>query len=157
MAQGMQVGNLAPDFELASSTGEKVKLSQYRGKKNVVLFFYPKDETAGCTAEACSFRDTYEEFLDAGAEVLGISGDSLDSHRRFKGKHGLPMQLLSDRGNRVRKAFGIKSNWIVVPGRVTYVVDKKGIIRHIFDSQVLAIKHVSEALDMIKKLEKEAA
>lgn len=153
----MKVGDSAPDFELASSTGEMVKLSQYKGKKNVVLFFYPKDETAGCTAEACSFRDSYEDFLDAGAEVLGISSDSLDAHRRFKGKHGLPMQLLSDRGGKVRKAFGIKANWIVVPGRVTYVIDKKGIIRHIFDSQVLAIKHVSEALDTIKKLQKEAA
>src|SRR5947207_15052260 len=99
MHRSINVGDRAPDFELESATGQKVRLSDFLGKKNVVLFFYPKDETTGCTIEACTFRDAYEDFVGVGAEVIGVSGDSLASHNRFAGRHRLPFILLSDPKN----------------------------------------------------------
>jgi peroxiredoxin Q/BCP len=148
----IRVGDKAPDFTLTSSTGEKVTLSDLRGKKTVVVFFYPKDGTPGCTAEACGFRDTHEAFVGAGAEVLGISSDSVDSHVDFASKHKLPMALLSDPGGEVRKRYGVKSTLGLLDGRMTFVVDKEGVVRHVFRSQLRATKHVSEALDVVKTL-----
>src|SRR5216110_1694591 len=110
------VGERAPDFELPSSRGGTVRLSDFSGQKNVVLFFYPKDGTAGCTVEACTFRDAYEEFAEAGAEVLGISSDSIDSHNQFAARHRLPMQLLSDIGGAVRARYGVKSTLGIIAG-----------------------------------------
>ena len=149
----MKVGDRAPDFTLESKTGEKVSLSQFYGQKNVVLYFYPKDETMGCTREACGFRDRYEAFADLGAEVVGVSSDSPESHRRFAEHHRLPFTLLSDPGKVVRKLYGVPSNMGFLPGRVTYVIDKSGAVRHIFNSQMHPEEHVNEALNILRVIE----
>ena len=146
------VGDKAPQFTLKSTTGGEVSLADYKGRRAVVLFFYPKDETPVCTKEACSFRDNYDTFIEAGAEVIGISSDSVDSHARFAGKHSLQMTLLSDPGGAVRKRYGVKPTLGIFDGRVTFVIDKGGIVRHVFRSQLNANKHVSEALDVVKAL-----
>jgi len=149
----MNIGDPAPDFELPGAGGKSVKLSDYRGKKTVVLYFYPKDETPGCTAEACSFRDGYEDFVAAGAEVIGVSGDGVDSHDKFAAHHRLPFVLLSDAGGEVRARFGVKKTLGLLPGRVTFVIDRDGVVRHRFESQVRVGKHVSSALELVKRLE----
>jgi peroxiredoxin Q/BCP len=118
----------------------------------VVVFFYPKDETPGCTAEACSFRDSYDVFQEAGATVVGISGDSPSSHRKFADKHGFPFLLLSDEGGRVRAQFGVPKTLGLFAGRSTYVIDAEGVIRHAFHSQLQATKHVDEALEAVRGL-----
>ena len=146
------VGDKAPDFKLRDQGGKDVSLADFRGKKAVVLYFYPKDETPGCTKEACSFRDSYEEFLKAGAEVIGVSGDSVDKHKSFAEHHRLPFTLLADEGNRLRKAYGVPATLWLLPGRVTYVIDKNGVVRHVFDSQLQATKHITEALGVIRSL-----
>jgi thioredoxin-dependent peroxiredoxin len=135
--------------------GDNVTLSEYLGKKNIVLYFYPKDETAGCTKEACSFRDSYEELTKLGAEVLGVSGQSVESHKSFATHHGLPFILLSDEDNKVRELYGVPSTMGIIPGRVTYIIDKKGVVRHIFNSQTQAPRHVEEAKNTLKKIELE--
>ena len=144
-------GDTLPDFKLKNQHGELVNISDYIGKKNLVLFFYPKDDTPGCTREACSFRDHYEAFLDAGAEVIGISGQSVESHKNFAEKHNLKYQLLNDEKNKVRKQFGVPTNMFgLLPGRVTYVADKTGKVIYIFNSQTQVEKHVEEALQALK-------
>jgi peroxiredoxin Q/BCP len=148
----VKVGDRAPDFSLLSQSGEKVSLQDFRGKKSVVVYFYPKDDTPGCTAESCAFRDSHEVFQEVGAEVIGISADSPDSHRRFAAKYNLPFTLLSDTDNALRKLFGVPSTLFVLPGRVTYVIDKQGIVRHIFDSQFEFKLHVEEALKTLRSL-----
>jgi len=130
-------------------------MKDYIGKKILVVYFYPKDETAGCTTEACTFRDRYELFKKAEAEVIGISGDSIDSHTNFSSKYKLPFILLSDVDNNVRKSYGVKSTFGIIPGRVTYIIDRKGIIRHIFVSQFNPKKHVDEALKIIEEINNE--
>jgi peroxiredoxin Q/BCP len=151
----VKVGDKAPDFTLLSQMGDNVTLSEYFGKKNIVLYFYPKDESPGCTREACSFRDSYEELANLGAEVLGVSGQSVQSHKSFATHHGLPFILLSDEGNAVRELYGVPSTMGILPGRVTYIIDKKGIVRHIFSSQTQAQRHVEEAKNALKKIEEE--
>jgi peroxiredoxin Q/BCP len=116
----VNVGSEAPDFSLNSQNNEKVTLSQFRKKKNVVLYFYPKDETPGCTKEACTFRDSYELFKDLGAEVIGVSADTAESHRAFAENHNLPFTLLSDLHNEARKLYGATSTLGLFPGRVTF-------------------------------------
>ena len=111
VAGKVQVGERAPDFTLPDQKGKDVRLSDLLGKKNIVLYFYPKDDTSGCTAEACSFRDSYEVFKDAGAEVLGVSSDTVDSHQRFAMKHRLPYILLSDAGGTLRKQYGVPATF----------------------------------------------
>jgi peroxiredoxin Q/BCP len=148
----IKIGDRVPDFSLASQSGTTVKLSDFLGKKSVVLYFYPKDDTPGCTAESCGFRDSYEVFSEAGAEVIGISSDSVDSHVRFAAKYNLPFTLLSDQNNQVRKLFGVPATMFILPGRVTYVIDKEGIVRHIFDSMLDFKAHVDEALKTVKSL-----
>jgi peroxiredoxin Q/BCP len=135
----------APDFELPDQNGTPVKLSQLRGR-SVVLFFYPKDDTTGCTIEACRFRDDFEKFTAAGAEVIGISDDSSASHVKFRARYQLPFTLLSDKGGSVRKLYGVKKTFGLVPGRVTFVIDREGIVRHTFSSQSQPAKHVEQAL-----------
>ena len=135
--------------------GDNVTLSEFIGKKNVVLYFYPKDETPGCTTEACTFRDSYDELTSLGAEVLGVSGQSVASHKSFATHYGLPFILLSDEGNKVRKLSDVPSSLGLIPGRVTYIIDKKGIVRHIFNSQTQTRQHVEEAKETLKELEKE--
>ncbi len=148
----IQVGDRAPDFELPDGGGKTVRLSEFQGKKNVVLFFYPKDDSPGCTVEACTFRDRYQDFADAGAELIGISSDSVESHASFAGKHRLPMTLLSDSRGEVRKRYGVKATLGILPGRATFIVDKGGVVRHVFESQVRVKKHVQESLDVLKRL-----
>ena len=142
----------APDFTLPSDKEKDFTLSKLRGQKSVVLYFYPKDETIGCTMEACSFRDDYHQFMEIGAEVLGISSDSIESHKSFAENHRLPFTLLSDQENRVRKLYGANGRFSFLPGRITFIIDKKGIIRHIFSSQVQPTKHTQEALLILKQI-----
>ncbi len=153
MARKMiDIGDVAPDFELRSGSGDRVRLSGYRGKKCVVLYFYPKDYTPVCTAESCAFRDAYEDFKDAGAEVIGISSDSEKSHRRFAADNRLPFILLSDEESKVRELYGVPATLGLLPGRVTYVIDKNGVVRHAFSSQLNYQKHVEEAIEIIRTL-----
>jgi thioredoxin-dependent peroxiredoxin len=142
----VRVGSKAPDFTLPSQSGEMVSLEDFIGTKPVVLFFYPKDDTPGCTKQACAFRDDYEEFRTRDAEVLGISSDSVDSHRGFASKHDLPFTLLSDEGGKVRRLYGVPNAFGLLPGRVTYVIDEEGVVRHVFSSQLGVKRHVQEAL-----------
>ncbi len=139
-------GSAAPDFELPDQHGNSVRLSQYRGRSPVVVYFYPKDDTSGCTVEACAFRDDFEKFQATGAQVIGISDDSTESHGRFAAKYKLPFILLSDKGGRVRKLYGVKKTFGVIPGRVTFVIDRNGIVRHTFSSQSSPGRHIEEAL-----------
>jgi peroxiredoxin Q/BCP len=148
----IEVGDKVPDFTLLSQTGESVTLFDLIGKKNIVLYFYPKDKSKGCTRQACEFRDKYEVFTDLGAEVIGISSDDIKSHESFADEYNLPFILLSDEKNKVRKLFGVKSTFGIIAGRVTYIIDKKGIVRHIFSSQFQPKKHIKEALDALKKM-----
>jgi thioredoxin-dependent peroxiredoxin len=148
----IHVGDAAPDFTAQSHTGQQVSLADYRGKNVVVLYFYPKDETTICTKEACSFRDAFEDFIHVGAVVIGVSSDSAESHQKFAAHHRLPFVLLSDEGGSLRKAFGVPKTLGVMPGRVTYVIDKEGVVRHIFNSQFSADRHVSEALNIVRQL-----
>ena len=155
MFLAVKVGDKAPDFTLPSQMGDNVTLSEFIGKKNIVLYFYPKDESPGCTKEACSFRDSYEELTRLGAEVLGVSGQSVESHKSFATHYGLPFILLSDEDNTVRKLYGVPSTMGIIPGRVTYIIDKKGVVRSIFSSQTQAAKHVQEATDALKQIEQD--
>lgn len=148
----IQVGDSAPPLAAETHTGEQITLEQFRGQKTVVLFFYPKDHTAVCTAEACAFRDAYEDFVKAGAVVIGISSDSLASHQRFAANQKLPFLLLSDGDSAIRRAFGVPKTLGFLPGRVTYVIDQQGIVRHIFNAQLAAARHVTEAMQIIKQL-----
>ena len=155
MARGIQVGDKAPDFTLPSQSGEPVRLSDRVGERIVVLYFYPKDNTPGCTAEASAFRDSHEVFAEAGAEVIGISSDSADRHAAFAGRHDLPFTLLSDQGGRVRKSYGVPAMLGVIPGRVTYVIDRQGQVRHVFSSMTNIGRHVGDALDVVRRLQAE--
>lgn len=149
----LEVGDFAPDFVLKDQHDHLVRLSDYRGKSNVVLYFYPKDDTPGCTAEAKCFRDKYEIFKDYAAEVIGVSSDSTSDHIKFAGKYSLPFVLLSDPGGKVRELYGIQRTFFMIPGRVTFVIDKYGVIRHIFSSQFQASRHIDEALEVLRKLD----
>lgn len=149
----VQSGSPVPDVSLIGKDGP-VPLKSLIGDKVLVLYFYPKDETPGCTAEACSFRDMYQDFTDAGADVIGISRDSADSHAKFQANHRLPFRLFTDKDGAAASAFGVKKTFGLIPGRVTFVIDKAGVVRMRFDSQIQARKHVSEALEVVKKLGK---
>lgn len=153
----VSVGDLAPDIALPNAAGEIVRLSDYRGKREVILYFYPKDFTGGCTAEACSFRDNYDEILGLGAEVIGVSADSSSSHQGFAEKHHLPFPLLSDTDGVARRAFDVPTTLGIMPGRVTYVIDRQGVIRHIFTSQLNINRHITEALATLRQISGGAA
>jgi peroxiredoxin Q/BCP len=153
----VRVGDEAPDFVLADRTGKMVRLSEFRGRKAVVLYFYPKDDTPGCTRESCTFRDSYQDFQDTGAEVIGISSDGVESHARFAAKHHLPFVLLSDQGGRVRDRYGVPATLGLLPGRVTFVIDRAGVVRHVFNSQFQPAQHVAEAIEALRALERPAA
>jgi peroxiredoxin Q/BCP len=149
---GVQVGQEAPDFALPDRDGRMVRLSEFRGRKPVVLYFYPKDDTPGCTKEACTFRDQYEDFVQAGAEVIGVSSDDEAAHRKFAEKYRLPFTLLADHHAKVRKLYKVPTTLGLLPGRVTYVIDTQGVVRHVFNSQMQATQHVAEALGALKRL-----
>ncbi|WGV27046.1 peroxiredoxin [Halotia branconii] len=148
----VKVGDTAPDFTLTSQNGSTVSLQDFRGQKAVVLYFYPKDDTPGCTAESCAFRDQYEVFKTAGAEVIGVSGDSHESHQRFAAKYNLPFILLSDKGDQVRKLYGATTAFGLIPSRVTYVIDQQGVVQYVFDSMLNFKGHVEEALKTLQQL-----
>jgi peroxiredoxin Q/BCP len=150
--KALKVGDKIPNFKSKDTKGNDFDSTSIVGKKPLVIYFYPKDNTPGCTAEACSFRDLYEDFVDLGAEVIGISSDSVASHQKFTKQYKLPFILLSDSNKKIRSLFGVPSGMFgLLPGRVTYVVDKEGIIQMIFDS-MLAGKHISKALVAVKKI-----
>jgi peroxiredoxin Q/BCP len=149
---GLKAGVEAPDFTLSDQDGKPVSLNSLRGQKNVVVYFYPKDDTPGCTKESCAFRDQFTAFSDVGAEVLGISSDSETSHKAFAEKYRLPFRLLADVGGKVRKAFKVPATLGLLPGRVTFVIDKAGVIQHAFNSQMNATQHVDEALGVLNRL-----
>jgi peroxiredoxin Q/BCP len=142
-------GDPAPDFTLPDQDGTATTLSDLRGSW-VVLYFYPADDTPGCTAESCSFRDSHEDFVDAGARVVGISGQGVESHKKFAEKHRLPFTLVADEGDEVRTRYGVSKTLGLFPGRVTFVIDPDGIVRKVFSSQFRPTKHIGEALATIR-------
>jgi peroxiredoxin Q/BCP len=142
-------GDPAPDFTLPDQDGTETTLSDLRGSW-VVLYFYPADDTPGCTAESCSFRDSHEDFVDAGARVVGISGQGVESHKKFAEKHRLPFTLVADEGDEVRTRYGVSKTLGLFPGRVTFVIDPDGIVRKVFSSQFRPTKHIGEALATIR-------
>ncbi|KAK9102392.1 hypothetical protein Sjap_019646 [Stephania japonica] len=145
-------GSVPPSFTLKDQDGKPVSLSKFKGKP-VVVYFYPADETPGCTKQACAFRDSYEKFKKAGAEVIGISGDDSESHKAFAKKYRLPFTLLSDEGNKLRKEWAVPSDLFgALPGRQTYVLDKKGVVQLIYNNQFQPEKHVDETLKLLQKL-----
>jgi peroxiredoxin Q/BCP len=147
------IGSSVPTFELNDQFGNLFKLDSVLGKKNLVIYFYPKDDSPGCTKEACSFRDQFEVFEEADALIIGISSQSVESHLNFAEKHRLNYTLLSDQGNKIRKLFGVPSNLFgLIPGRVTYVIGKEGKVIYMFNSQIQAEKHVDEALRILQDL-----
>lgn len=146
-----KVGDTVPSFSLKNQNGEIISIDSSIGK-TMVIYFYPKDDTPGCTKEACKFRDEYERFTDLGTMVIGISADSVESHKKFEEKYNLPFTLLADTENNVRNLFGVPKNLFLIPGRVTYIVNDKGIVKYIFNSQLSAEKHIDNALEELKKL-----
>jgi peroxiredoxin Q/BCP len=149
----LDVGERAPSFSLPDQDGRPVRFDDLLGKGPIVLFFYPKDMSPGCTTEACGFRDANAEFAAAGATVIGISSDPVDSHRRFVDMHRLPYTLLSDAGGRVRAQFGVRRQFLgLVDARITFVLDRDGVVRHRFDSSLLMQRHVAEALETVQRL-----
>jgi peroxiredoxin Q/BCP len=146
------IGSAAPDVELHLSNGDVVRLCDLWKNRSVVLFFYPKDNTSICTKEVCAFRDSYEDFVQAGATVVGVSSGSAESHRRFAEKHRLPFLLAVDEGGALRRAFRVPTTLGFLPGRVTYVIDRQGAIRSMFSAQFAAERHVREALEALAEL-----
>ena len=146
----IKIGSNIPSFTLPDQNGNLFDISSLLGKKNLVIYFYPKDDSPGCTAQACSFQDQFEVFKEADAVIIGISAQSVKSHKEFALKHRLTFTLLSDEGNKIRKQFGIATNFFgLLPGRVTYVADKTGKVIYIFNSQINVTKHVDEALRIL--------
>lgn len=149
----IKTGMHIPSFSLLDQNGDLFDIDTIIGKKNLVIYFYPKDDSPGCTAQACSFRDQLEVFNEADAMIIGISGQSVKSHKKFAEKHRLPFTLLSDDGNKIRRQFGVPTNLFgLLAGRVTYVADKTGKVIYIFNSQLNFIEHADEALKTLKEL-----
>lgn len=150
--EALRIGDPVPNFRLKDENGTEVDVADYIGKGPMVIYFYPKDDTPGCTVEACSFRDQFHEFTDLGVTVFGISADSPESHLKFKKKYRLPYTLLSDTGKKVQRLFKVKKNFLgLVDGRTTYVIDADGKVAYIFESQLQPKKHISESLKILKK------
>jgi len=147
----LSVGDPAPLFKAQLQDGSTFDLATVIGSKAVVLFFYPKDDTPVCTMEACAFRDSYEAFTAAGAEVVGVSSDTVESHRAFSARHRLPFPIISDRDRSLRKLYGVPNTLGFLPGRVTFVIDKKGIIRLMFSALLAAEPHVRKALEAVRQ------
>jgi peroxiredoxin Q/BCP len=149
----IKVGSQLPHFALKDQNGKLFDIDSVKGKKNLVVYFYPKDDTPGCTKEACSFRDQFEVFQSVDALIIGISAQSVESHLAFAQKYHLNFTLLSDTSQQVIKLFGVPSSLLgMIPGRVTYVVNKSGVVVYVFNSQTQATKHVEEALRILKEL-----
>jgi len=151
----LKIGDKATLFGALDDEGKRFSLSELLGKRNIVLYFYPKDDTPGCTKEACSFRDCWEEVQKLDATVIGVSSDPPESHASFKSKHKLPFKLVSDAAQKIRELYDAKG--FLIPPRITYVIDKKGIIRHVYNSQMNAEAHAKEAINALKKIKEEEA
>jgi peroxiredoxin Q/BCP len=142
-------GDRIPDVSLVDADGRAVPLASLLDRP-IVLYFYPKDDTPGCTVEACRFRDDYDAFVEAGADVIGVSSDDASAHARFRGKHRLPFRLMSDPGGTARRAFGIPKTFHILPGRATFVVGRDGTILYAFNSQFAVERHVASALSALR-------
>jgi len=154
--QQIQKGSSIPIFVLPDQNGKLFDIKSVLGKKNLVIYFYPKDDSPGCTKQACTFRDQFEVFREADAEIIGISSDDVESHKKFADKYRLTYTLLSDKDGTVRKLFDVPSDLFgLLPGRVTYVVNKEGIVIHTFDAQMQTEKHIEEALNALKRIGKQ--
>lgn len=152
------IGDTCPSFKLKDQNNADFDIQSVLGQKVLVVYFYPKDDTPGCTAEACSFRDSYEDFKDLGCEVIGISSDSPEKHTKFAEKHRLSFTLLADTSKTVRKLFGVPGNLFgLIPGRVTYIIDKKGTVRHIYNSLTNATGHIEESIKAVQSIAQEEA
>lgn len=147
----VKVGDVAPNFSLPYQSGGIISLKDFRGK-TVVLYFYPKDFTPGCAFEARIFRDNYEIFKQYGAEIIGVSSDTVQSHKAFASECNLPYPLLSDAENKVRSLYGVPSTMRLIPGRVTYIIDGNGVVRHVFSSQFNPKKHIDDAIKVLKTI-----
>lgn len=156
MSVAIDVGEKAPGFTLPDQQGKEISLSSFAGKY-LVLYFYPKDFTPGCTSESCGFRDSYEEFQNLNCHIIGISKDSSESHERFIAEYKLPFTLLSDEDNHVRILYEVRSTFGIIPGRASYLIDPEGAIRHYYASQTQATRHVTEMLLALKNLIKSKA
>jgi peroxiredoxin Q/BCP len=149
----IQIGDNCPDFQLHDTSGKMINMTDFIGKKKMVIYFYPKDDTPGCTKEACSFRDSYEDFKEFDCEVIGISSDSEEKHSFFASKHKLPFILLADTDKKVRKLFGVPGNLFgLIPGRVTYIIGLDGKVKGIYNSQTNPLGHIEKALELVKSL-----
>ncbi len=149
----LEVGDTIPEFVLKDQNNADFDIDNFRGKQILVIYFYPKDDTPGCTTEACSFRDAYEVFTDLNVKVIGISSDNVVSHKKFEEKYNLPFTLLADTDKKVQKLFGVPRSFLgLIPGRVTYIINKEGVVVHIFNSMTDAKKHITESLSIIKKI-----
>jgi peroxiredoxin Q/BCP len=146
------VGARAPDFVLPNADAKPFRLWEVLSRKVVVLYFYPKDETSGCTVEACAFRDAYEDFVAVGAEVVGVSRDDAASHIQFAAHYKLPFTLLSDVGGTVHALYGIQTRLGILHDRVTFVIDRAGIVRNVFTSMVDMRGHVQSSLPVVREL-----
>ena len=147
------VGSTVPSFTLKDQSGKSFSIDSVLGKKKLVIYFYPADESPGCTKQACSFRDQFDAFAEAEAVIIGISAQSVKSHSEFARHHRLNFTLLSDEGNKVRKLFGVPGNLFgLLPGRVTYVINKEGKVVYTFNSQSQVEKHVEEALRILREI-----
>ena len=147
----LKKGDKCPTFQLKNQFDQLVDITDYLGRRNLVIFFYPKDETPGCTKEACAFRDDFEEFLKYDCELFGISSDSVQNHLSFSKNHNLPYNLLADEDKAIRKLFGVPANLFgLIPGRVTYIISKKGLVEEIFNSQTNPIGHINSALKTLQ-------
>ncbi len=152
--KSLKVGDKLPEFQLLDQTGNLFKSVDYVGKQAMVVYFYPKDDTPGCTKEACKFRDEFEVFSDLNVKVIGISSDDVSSHKAFAEKYNLPFSLLADTEKKVRKLFGVPAFGAgLIPGRVTYVIDKEGAVKYIFNNMNDAEKHIDKSLEILKKLD----
>jgi peroxiredoxin Q/BCP len=149
----IQIGDNCPDFQLPDASGKMINMTDFIGKKKMVIYFYPKDDTPGCTKEACSFRDSYEDFKGFDCEVIGISSDTEEKHSFFASKHKLPFILLADTDKKVRKLFGVPGNLFgLIPGRVTYIIGLDGKVKGIYNSQTNPLGHIEKALELVKSL-----
>jgi peroxiredoxin Q/BCP len=153
----VNAGDRAPEFSGTTSDGKRIGLADFRGRKPLVLYFYPKDNTPTCTKEACSFRDHAGEIAEAGGEVIGVSNDGAEAHKKFIADHRLNFPLLSDTDGSIAKAFGVArlggllSGWIP-PRRVTFVIDRDGVVRRVIESEFSAQKHIDGAIEALKAL-----
>jgi len=147
----IEIGDQVPNFSLKDQNNKTFNIADNIGKP-MVVYFYPKDDTPGCTKQACKFRDEFEKFTDLGTLVIGVSADNIESHKKFEEKYNLPFILLADTENEVRSLFGVPKNLFLIPGRVTYVIDKRGVIQYIFNSQLGIEKHIGNSLQKLKEI-----